>query len=1095
MANLDNIQLDGLGTFNQSTINSGVIKYGEFNNASQNTGIVAISAVFKNSASNSGTIGNILPVIAATVLASNSANWIETYNTVVSNSASWIGGNNTSVSLDGLSGHWEDTYNAFVAHSASWMSGTYTESPELSAVISFVRSNSASLILSSDSRLTDARAPLAHVQAISTITGLQTALDNKLATGATFSSSSITDFSSSVNSQISAAAGSYVASLVNGLIPSTQLPSYVDDVLEYTALSGFPVTGESGKIYVDTTAKKIYRWSGSAYIEIAASPGSTDSVTEGSTNLYFTNQRASAAAPVQSVFGRTGAVVLSSSDVTSALGFTPVTTSDSRLTDSRNPLTHTQAISTITGLETALSNKLDTNATFTSSSVTDFNSAASSAAPVQSVAGKTGAVTLSSSDIQGLSAAVVTYAPSVSVPVQSVFGRTGAIALSASDVTGALGYTPVTNSDSRLTDARTPLAHVQSISTITGLQTALDNKLATGATFTSSSVTDFSSAASSAAPVQSVFSRTGAVVLSSSDVTGALGFTPATSSSVTTLQNTVSSKADTTSLSAYVLTSDSRLTDARTPVAHNQAISTITGLQTALDNKLATGATFTSSSVTDFSSAASSAAPVQSVAGKTGAVTLSSSDIQGLSAAVVAYAPSVSVPVQSVFGRTGSVVLSSSDVTGALGFTPVNTSDSRLTDARTPVAHTQAISTITGLQTALDNKLATGATFTSSSVTDFASSVNSQISAAAGVYVASLVNGLIPSAQLPSYVDDVLEYSALSSFPATGESGKIYVDITVKKIYRWSGSAYVEISASPGSTDSVTEGSTNLYFTNSRASAAAPVQSVAGKTGVVTLSSSDIQGLSAAVVAYAPSQLVTSVAGKTGVVTLGTSDITGFNSAASSAAPVQSVAGRTGSVTLSSSDIQGLSAAVVTYAPSVPVQSVAGKTGAVTLSSSDITGFNSAASAAAPVQSVFGRTGAVALSSSDVTGALGFTPASNSVAKGSINFIIDGSGSVALTGSKGYVQVPNNFVVQQWSVTSDVSTSLTVDVKKATFTNLPSTSSIVASDAPTITSNTKNSNTNVTTWTSISANDYLEFVLSTNSLAKLISVTLVGIRS
>lgn len=61
------------------------------------------------------------------------------------------------------------------------------------------------------------------------------------------------------------------ADLVNGTIPASQLPSYVDDVLEYTALSNFPTTGESGKIYIDQTTNKTYRWSGSAYVEISAS--------------------------------------------------------------------------------------------------------------------------------------------------------------------------------------------------------------------------------------------------------------------------------------------------------------------------------------------------------------------------------------------------------------------------------------------------------------------------------------------------------------------------------------------------------------------------------------------------------------------------------------------------------------------------------------------------------------------------------------------------------------------------------------------------------------------------------------------------------
>lgn len=59
-------------------------------------------------------------------------------------------------------------------------------------------------------------------------------------------------------------------------------------------------------------------------------------------------------------------------------------------------------------------------------------------------------------------------------------------------------------------------------------------------------------------------------------------------------------------------------------------------------------------------------------------------------------------------------------------------------------------------------------------------------------------SGLVPSSQLPSYVDDVLEYSAKSSFPTTGEAGKIYVDTATNLSYRWGGSAYVEISPSLG---------------------------------------------------------------------------------------------------------------------------------------------------------------------------------------------------------------------------------------------------------------------------------------------------------
>lgn len=56
-------------------------------------------------------------------------------------------------------------------------------------------------------------------------------------------------------------------------IDSTYLPSYVDDVLEYTSKSDFPATGESGKIYVDKSTNLTWRWGGSSYVEISPSIG------------------------------------------------------------------------------------------------------------------------------------------------------------------------------------------------------------------------------------------------------------------------------------------------------------------------------------------------------------------------------------------------------------------------------------------------------------------------------------------------------------------------------------------------------------------------------------------------------------------------------------------------------------------------------------------------------------------------------------------------------------------------------------------------------------------------------------------------------
>ena len=61
---------------------------------------------------------------------------------------------------------------------------------------------------------------------------------------------------------------------------------------------------------------------------------------------------------------------------------------------------------------------------------------------------------------------------------------------------------------------------------------------------------------------------------------------------------------------------------------------------------------------------------------------------------------------------------------------------------------------------------------------------------------ASKLTGLIPTANLPGYVDDVLEYEGQEAFPKPGEAGKIYVDTATNRTYRWGGSEYVEISAS-----------------------------------------------------------------------------------------------------------------------------------------------------------------------------------------------------------------------------------------------------------------------------------------------------------
>jgi hypothetical protein len=99
--------------------------------------------------------------------------------------------------------------------------------------------------------------------------------------------------------------------------------------------------------------------------------------------------------------------------------------------------------------------------------------------------------------------------------------------------------------------------------------------------------------------------------------------------------------------------------------------------------------------------------------------------------------------------------------------------------------------------------------------------------------------GKVPAGQLPSFVDDLEEYANLAGFPTTGVSDKIYVALDTGKIYRWSGSQYVEIAANE-------------------------VNSVNNKTGVVVLDKTDI-GLGN----VTNEAQVTSVAGTAPIVSTG----------------------------------------------------------------------------------------------------------------------------------------------------------------------------------------------------------------------------------
>lgn len=142
--------------------------------------------------------------------------------------------------------------------------------------------------------------------------------------------------------------------------------------------------------------------------------------------------------------------------------------------------------------------------------------------------------------------------------------------------------------------------------------------------------------------------------------------------------------------------------------------------------------------------------------------------------------------VTSVNGQTGDVILDKTSI----GLDKVdNTSD-----ATKPVSTAQSMA----ISSAKSGAIQESKSYTDTQLTEYLkirTFLDDYKGQANGVAELNS-EGKVPVAQLPSYVDDVVEYANLSGFPTTGEAGKIYVDKQTNKTYRWSGTSYTEISAS-----------------------------------------------------------------------------------------------------------------------------------------------------------------------------------------------------------------------------------------------------------------------------------------------------------
>ena len=114
---------------------------------------------------------------------------------------------------------------------------------------------------------------ITNVGTTGTYTKVTTNAQGQVTSGTTLSSSDIPSLDAS--------------KITTGIIDTARLPAYVDDVLEFDNLAGFPVTGETGKIYVALDTNKTYRWSGTVYVYITS--GAVDSVNGQTGIVNITN--------------------------------------------------------------------------------------------------------------------------------------------------------------------------------------------------------------------------------------------------------------------------------------------------------------------------------------------------------------------------------------------------------------------------------------------------------------------------------------------------------------------------------------------------------------------------------------------------------------------------------------------------------------------------------------------------------------------------------------------------------------------------------------------------------------------------------------